>query len=88
MKRRKQPINMEPILLSSGVLLLVFSVFISIPIILFMQDLLFFKEDTLTLIRHDEAFTGLAVAFAWLGIVSLSAYGTVVYADKKENLIV
>jgi len=85
MKRRKQPINMEPILLSSGVLLLVFSVFISIPIILFMQDLLFFKEDTLTLIRHDEAFTGLAVAFAWLGIVSLSAYGTVVYADKKRK---
>ncbi|WP_392455378.1 hypothetical protein ACF3OH_00840 [Chryseomicrobium aureum] len=85
MKRKKQPVNSEPILLSSGILLLIFSLFIPIPIILFMQDLLFFKDDTLSVIRHDEAFKGLAAAFTWLGIVALGAYATIVYADKKRK---
>lgn len=85
MKRTKKQRDLEPIFLSSGILLLIFSLFIPIPVIIFSQELLFYRTDTLSLIRHDEAFRGMAAAIAWLGVVSLSAYATVIYADKKRT---
>lgn len=77
--------NWEPILLTSGILLLIGSLFIPIPVILFAQDILFFSQDHWTLIRHDEAFKGFAAGMAWLGIISFSALFTVMWADKKRK---
>ncbi|MFC4355515.1 hypothetical protein ACFO0S_10675 [Chryseomicrobium palamuruense] len=85
MAKRRKHVNVEGILLSGGILLLIGSLFLPIPIILFAQDGLFYREDQLALIRHEEAFRGLAAAMAGLGVLSLLALIRWVWADKKRQ---
>lgn len=85
MVKRRREVNVEGILLSGGILLLISSLFLPIPIVLFTQDILFYKEQQLALIRHEEAFRGMAAAMAGLGILCFIALVTVIWADKKRR---
>lgn len=85
MAKRKQSVNVEGLLLSGGILLLIGSLFLPIPIVLFTQDILFYKENQLALIRHEEAFRGLAAAMAGVGVLCLLALIGLVWADKKRR---
>lgn len=85
MVKRRRDVNVEGILLSGGILLLISSLFLPIPIVLFTQDILFYKEQQLALIRHEEAFRGMAAAMAGLGILCFIALVTIIWADKKRR---
>lgn len=85
MAKRRKHMNVEGILLSGGILLLIGSLFLPIPIILFAQDVLFYQENQLALIRHEEAFRGLAGAMAGLGVLCLVALTLLMWTDKKRK---
>lgn len=85
MAKRRKHMNVEGILLSGGILLLISSLFLPIPIIMFAQDILFYRENQLALIRHEEAFRGLAAAMAGLGVLCLSALILLIWTDKKRK---
>ncbi|QKY71749.1 hypothetical protein Len3610_15230 [Lentibacillus sp. CBA3610] len=74
-----------PFITTTGLLLIIFSVFVPFPAILFIQDTLFFSYDHLSFIRPTASYVGFGAGMIWLAIVLFSFLLTKRYFEKKDR---
>lgn len=74
--------KIQAFILTTGILLLVFSFLLPLPLLLFLQDLLFFSYDHLLFIRPRAGFTGLTLGMILIAVSMLSFLFTKILAEK------
>lgn len=77
--------TLTPYIASTSLLLMILSVFVPFPAILFIQDMLFFSYDHLSFIRPTASFIGFGAGMIWIAIVLFSFLLTKRYSEKKER---
>lgn len=77
--------SMTPFILTTGILLILLSFIVPFPIILFIQDTLFFSYDQIAFIRPRASFLSFAIGMIWIAIVLFSFLFTKIQSEKKGS---
>ncbi|PKR78152.1 hypothetical protein CEY16_06450 [Halalkalibacillus sediminis] len=72
-----------PYIVSTGLILLVSSIFIPFPAVMFIQDMLFFSYDHLSFVRLTSTYFSFGVGMVWIALVLFSFLLTKRHAEKK-----
>ncbi|HLS36157.1 MAG TPA: hypothetical protein VK061_07965 [Bacillota bacterium] len=72
-------------ILMTSTLILLLAFILPVPIVLFIQDTLYFSYDHDLFIRPPKAFRGMFIGLVWIAGTLLSFLFTKMYAEKKER---
>jgi len=73
-------------ILGTSVILLVFSFILPFPIVLFVQDMLFFSYDHLLFIRPRLAYSGMTIGMIVIALAMLSFLATKILSEKGDKV--
>lgn len=71
--------------LSTSLLLILLSFLLPLPIVLFVQDLLYFSRDHIYFFRPELAFSGMSFGMIVIALSMLSFIGTKMLAEKADK---
>ncbi|MDQ0351371.1 hypothetical protein J2R98_001185 [Alkalibacillus filiformis] len=74
-----------PYISTTGLILIICSVILPVPVIMLVQDLLFFSYDQTSFIRPTEAYLGFGGAMLLIALILFSFLFTKMYYDKKDK---
>src|SRR5699024_3032833 len=72
-----------PFVTTIGSIFIILSIFVPMPAVLLIQDMLFFSYEHLSFIRPTLAFVGFGAGMIWIAIVLFSFLLTKMYSEKK-----
>lgn len=75
--------DIMPFITTTGLLLMILSVIVPFPAVLFIQDMLFFSYDHLSFIRPAATYISFGTGMIWIAIVLFCFLFTKMHAEKK-----